>query len=269
MARLITCPSGLSGRVRGFKAKEANILADRAALKRGLTYDNILSGCWLETADTGCYSWQKSGVPIDWAKALVCDRFWALLMIRAETYGDLYEFDVPCRKENCQKPIEWEVLTSDLPFKALPQSSREQLLAGENKFKTTLDDGKLCWFSLQTGAGEAAASQAMQDNRTEAMVAALATRIISIEGLEPQLELVGASEKARERALEKAKRKYLDDLEMREVLRLVELFEESDGGVETDLEVECQNCFALQKVGLPFGVDFFLPRARKSAKSQG
>ena len=32
---IITCPSGLSGEVRGWKVKEANMLADRAAMRKG------------------------------------------------------------------------------------------------------------------------------------------------------------------------------------------------------------------------------------------
>ena len=49
MPTVITCPSGLSGEIRGLKGKEGKLLADRASAKSGVTFDRILAGCWLAT----------------------------------------------------------------------------------------------------------------------------------------------------------------------------------------------------------------------------
>ena len=51
----IVCPSGLAGEVRGLRGKEGKLLADRAAARAGATFDQILAGCWLATADPGVY----------------------------------------------------------------------------------------------------------------------------------------------------------------------------------------------------------------------
>ncbi len=42
MADVITCPSGLSGRVRGMKVREERVLADRKLAKSGGQIDELL-----------------------------------------------------------------------------------------------------------------------------------------------------------------------------------------------------------------------------------
>jgi hypothetical protein len=86
MSEVITCPSGLTGRVRGMKVREERILSeDRKLAKAGGQVDELLSACWEETADAGPYDFEDS--KIDWGKVLQGDRFYALLQIRALTYG--------------------------------------------------------------------------------------------------------------------------------------------------------------------------------------
>jgi len=82
MSDVITCPSGLSGRIRGLKVREERILADRKLAKAGAQLDELLMSCWLETLDPGPYE-----EPLDWSKVLQGDRFFVLLMIRVLYYG--------------------------------------------------------------------------------------------------------------------------------------------------------------------------------------
>ena len=53
MSHVITCPSGLTGRVRGMKVREERILADRKLAKSGGQVDELLGACWEETLDPG------------------------------------------------------------------------------------------------------------------------------------------------------------------------------------------------------------------------
>lgn len=53
MADAITCPSGLSGRIRGMKVREERVLADRKLAKSGGQIDELLNACWEETLDVG------------------------------------------------------------------------------------------------------------------------------------------------------------------------------------------------------------------------
>lgn len=131
MSEIITCPSGLSGRIRGMKVREERVLADRRLAKSGGQVDELLAACWEETLDAGPYDFGEK--PIDWGVVLQGDRFFALLQIRALTYGPTYAFAVNCQSEACRARIEWEMDLAELPCRPLSEESRTALLAG-NRF---------------------------------------------------------------------------------------------------------------------------------------
>ncbi len=95
MAEIITCPSGLSGRLRGMKVREEKILVDRKLAKSGTQLDELLGACWEETLDAGPYTFE--GPRPDWGVVLQGDRFYALLQLRANTYGADNSFAETCR----------------------------------------------------------------------------------------------------------------------------------------------------------------------------
>ena len=100
MAEIITCPTGLTGRIRGMKVREERILSDRKLAKSGGQVDELLAACWKETVDAGPYDFGEKD--IDWGQVLQGDRFYALLRVRALTYGAEYAFAVSCQSEACR-----------------------------------------------------------------------------------------------------------------------------------------------------------------------
>ena len=138
MADVITCPSGLQGRVRGMKVREERVLADRKLAKSGGQVDELLAACWEETLDPGPYALAE-GAKLDLGKVLQGDRFFALLMVRALTYGPEYAFGVSCRNDNCRARIDWEIDLTKLPVRKLSEESRVAFVGG-NRFETTLPD---------------------------------------------------------------------------------------------------------------------------------
>lgn len=251
----ITCPSGLIGEVRGFKVKEANLLADRMALKKGTALDGVLAGCWTRTVEPGPYAFLASanddlGARVDWQKVLLCDRFFALVQIRCATYGPEYTFKVQCQGDACREPIDWELKLTDLEFKELPEASREAIRAGTNKFPLALPDGKQAYFRLQTGASEAQAAQLSRSMQSRAVGAAIATRLVEIDGVDPN-----------------RRNRYIDELDLGDLRTILDQLDEADGGLNTTIEIECYTCGMLQEVELPFGRDFFLPRATKKSRT--
>lgn len=56
MADVVTCPSGLTGRIRGMKVREDRVLADRKLAKSGGQIDELLSACGEETLDARPYT---------------------------------------------------------------------------------------------------------------------------------------------------------------------------------------------------------------------
>ena len=107
MSEIINCPSGLTGRIRGMKVREERILSDRKLAKSGGQVDELLAACWEETLDAGPYDFGDK--VIDWGQVLQGDRFFALLQIRALTYGPEYAFAVNCGSDGCRTRIEWEI----------------------------------------------------------------------------------------------------------------------------------------------------------------
>ncbi len=248
MAMTITCPSGLTGEIRGLKGKEGKLLADRNAARLGSTFEKLLAGCWMQTVDAGIY--ETASAALDWSRVLVADRFYALLQIRSLTFGDEYAFSMQCRHASCREKFEWELNLSQLPVRTLSEEAKVSFKNG-NRFEAKLpNDGRRVWFKLMTGADEAKASQALKNSRDGALLTALSLRIVEIENV-----------------AEKDRRAFLDDMEMADAAALLDTFDSVDGGVETTLDVECPHCLGLQEVELPFEKGFFLPRAKEKPTS--
>lgn len=243
MSDTITCPSGLTGRIRGMKAREERILADRKLARSGGQIEQILAACWEETIDPGPYDFGEQ--TIDWSKVLQGDRFYALLQIRILSYGAEYAFAVSCENRSCRARIEWELNLNDLPARALSDESQASFLAG-NRFETTLPDAnRRVTFRLLTGADEHRMVSLRKAASDRPITTMLAFRLDSIDGVEPR-------DKAR----------FIEDLAMSDVAFLLGEFDRVDCGIDTEIQVECPECLSVQTVELPFERGFFLPTKR-------
>lgn len=249
MSNVITCPSGLTGRIRGMKVREERIITDRKLAKSGGQMDHLLAACWEETHEPGPYALAEGG-KLDFGKVLQGDRFFALLQVRILTYGPEYAFAVNCRNMGCRGRIEWELDLNDLKVRQLSDESRAAFSSG-NRFETRLPDaGKRAWFRLLTGDDERKLPGIQRAAPDKAFSAGIAYRLVEIEGVETR-----------------DKRRFVEDLSMRDADFLVSEFDRVSCGVDTTIEIECQDCFATQEVELPFDVGFFLPGKRKAKTS--
>ncbi|MFZ5446554.1 MAG: hypothetical protein ACOZQL_41585 [Myxococcota bacterium] len=245
MTDRIRTPSSLTGRIRGLRVREERALADRKLARTGGQLEELLTSCWQETIDTGPYSFGDRQV--DWGAVLQGDRFFALLMIRALTYGPQYAFGISCR--HCRARVEWEVDLTKLPVRPLSPESRAAFMAG-NRFETTLPDaGKRVWFKLLTGDDERKLPALQRADPDRLLSSVLAYRVLEVEGVDP-----------------KDKRAFLEDLTLRDADFLVDEFDRVDCGVDTTIEVECAECREVQDVDLPFDSAFFLPGKERTAR---
>ena len=227
------------------KVREERVLADRSLAKAGSQLEELLASCWETTVEPGPYDFH--GRPIEWSSVLQGDRFFALLNIRALTYGPDYDFAVSCG--NCRARIEWEVELTKLPARALSSESRSAFIAG-NRFETSLADaGKRVWFKRLTGDDERKLP-ALQHAAPDRLLSSVLTyRVLEVEGIDP-----------------KDKRSFLEDLTLRDADFLVDEFDRVDCGVDTTIEVECPECREVQDVDLPFDSAFFLPGKERTAR---
>jgi len=245
MSNTVTCPSGLVGRIRGMKAREERILADRKLARSGAQLEQILAACWEETLDAGPYDFGDQ--PTDWGKVLQGDRFFAMLQIRVLSYGPEYAFSVPCENRGCRARIEWELDLRELPVKTLSDESRAAFVAS-NRFETTLPDAnRKVAFRLLTGSDERRMAALRRAAGERPITTLLGYRLETIDGVEPR-----------------DKQKFIEELAMADVTYLLGEFDRVDCGVETEIEVECPECFGTTRIELPFEKGFFLPERRRT-----
>lgn len=233
--KLIQCPSGLSGHVRGLKGKEAAIFTDKVAMKSGQFLDRILKACWEETLEPGPYQMGKDGKPT-WSEVLSGDRLFLFLRVRAETLGEIYEAQIKCPE--CGKRIQKEVNLLELELKTLSPEDMEGFVNG-NVLTGELPDGKEFTFRLATGQDELRAAKLGED---ASMSQILATRITGVEG-------------------ESSVRAYLDEAPLPYLFAVLAEMQRRDCGVDTGIQFECK-CGEAGKIDLPFGRGFLVPEQR-------
>jgi hypothetical protein len=246
MSAIIDLPSGAKVEIRGLKGKEAKTLSDKDALKSGVFLERILNSCMLSVVDPSPYTIPAGG-QFDWANALVGDRFYGLLMLRVLTFGEDFLFKVQCSEEMCRERFDYQInLVEDLPVRRLSDADRAAFAAG-NVFETADANGKMIKYRLPTGKDEVVSAKVAQfDN---AFIQSMLQRIVEIEG-------------------EPIPRKYLEDCEFGDLLKLLDVFDVHNCGVETDIEIECPCCKAIQDIKLPFARGFLVPtRAKTPLKS--
>lgn len=253
--RKVDAPSGLKGLVRGMKGKEANVLADKTLARRLGTFDKILEACWMETDDGGPLTdvyLKPDGSP-DWGKVLLGDRMFVLLQIRMASpkLGTEYSFKHKC--SSCDESFEWGLnLEKDLRIEKFKPEALEQYREG-NRFEAEMpDDGKKFWFKLSNGDSEKQAAKRIKKKKDELVTVSLSERIIEIEGI--------GTKKADIRA-------YLEEAD--DLYEIIDIMDEADAGVVTDIEVECAECGNEDLVRLPFVGDFWISQRRRRKRAAG
>lgn len=243
----VKCPSGMTGRIRGLKGREFRMLGNKRDIRSGDTFDKILTSCWLGVEEPGPYDTEKGNAP-DWSKVLVADRFYILIQMRVTTFpGEPYTFGLSCADaDDCGKKFEWDLPLDELTSEPIPKDVLRKMEAG--KPLTTEIAGRLVTFALPTGATEKKSAKFIKRDEID-MVGILATRLVEVKGLE-----------------KKEWDAWLDDLDFVELRDFLAVLDESDGGVDTEIDIRCPHCGYEWKLDLPFGKAFFMPPKKKATK---
>lgn len=236
------CPSGLTVTLRGLKGQEINLFANKTEVQQRRIGNDLLKNCVLSVDDPGpMYPGLDSSKP-DWSRVVVADRFWIYLQMRVATYKDDYIFRYQCGHAPCRKTFEWGLKLSALGQKPLPEETVSTFLAG-NRFGPVRCDGKDVVFQLVTGAVEEKGITLQDADPDEASTVGIANRIVSVDGQDGRT----------------AVHEWVKDLGMLDLLDLTDVLDHHDGGVETNIDIQCPKCGTIQEVELPLGVDFWTP----------
>lgn len=247
----VKLPSGLSGTIRKLSVKEGKLFSDRAKSRDGTLFTSILKACWTSTSDPGPYAVNDGANP-DWTKVLAGDRLYAVIRVRCASFGSEYTFRVQCSNEACRHPYDWSLNLDELEIKHLSDEAKSTFLAG-NKFEVALpEDGRRVTFRLTTGADEELAAKVFRGAKEDLLFKALNFRILEIEDVE-----------------EKAKRRFIEDMSLSDATSLLQMMDEMDCGVETEIQVECPECYGVDDIRLPLGTTFYFPKMKKATSSLG
>lgn len=238
MGEHIVCPSGLAGEIRGLKTKDADVLAASKGKKKAEAINQILTSCWETTSDPGPYAF--TGTPI-WDQTLQGDRQYILLQVRKATHGAEYEFRAQCPQDACKARFDWVLKLDELPIREMHDEDRDQFRK-ENKFEAVAGNGQKVWYRLPCGEDEKRAAKLQSQHRDSLVTLALRMRIVEVDGLDVSKI-----------------RSFVNELELRHATELLEDFQAHDCGVDTEVEVECPDCYSLFDVDLPFDQNFFFP----------
>lgn len=239
----VTCPSGLSCRIRGLKVGDQRVLADKRLSKSGEVVDALLRACVLEVTEPGPYRFPASAPR--WDEVLVGDRVYLFTRLGVATHGPHYDFKATCPE--CSRRFPYRInVEEDLRVQALPEASRA-IIAGDGIFETDLD-GERIRFRLMTGADERKLAQLMRGAGNEQLATTLSFRILDAGGREGR-----------------EKKTWLEDLGFADLGRLLAAFDEADCGVDTDLTIECPECSSEIEIAVPFGPEFLVRKAAKKA----
>jgi hypothetical protein len=169
-------------------------------------------------------------------------------MLRAISYhgeGD-YDFDVKCE---CGATVKWTInLHKDLPVRKITPEA-DQMFRSKKSWTVTVQ-GKKVNFRIGVAKDQILANKLKQTHKDKPTEIGLSLRIVDIEGVD------------RAKLLD-----WISDLTAGEADVLQEAFDAIEPGVETDIEVQCQECRQEFTVALPFG-QFFLRRRSKASEEE-
>lgn len=240
----IPCPSGLVVEARKLKTREANILADAQANRKGVQFDQLLASVTESVTEPGPYE-LKDG-KLNWADVLVGDRMYAQMRVRAETFGAEYGFNVPC--PSCHESVPWEVDLNEVPVQALESDDLSTYLAG-NKFVAAMATGYKYTYRLLTGRTSRQAAEAVKGKPQGRITAAVGARVTFIED-ENGAEVLNRN-------------KHIDELDLLDLQELVAAMDSHDCGIETSIDITCPHCGAVSGVELPFDRrEYWAPRLK-------
>ncbi len=161
-------------------------------------------------------------------------------MARIFTRGKDYDFEVVCPNIMCKEKFEYNVDLSSLPIVDLPLESAELYAAG-NRFSTKLNNGDTVFWSLPNGRMQRRMDQYMKQYG-QGLATIYGSRLRGIEGREKEnINFI----------------QYMGDLDIDDFDLLTLSMEDADCGVDTSVEVECEECGTTQELEIGFGKDFF------------
>ena len=155
------------------------------------------------------------------------DRLFCMVKIRQETYGDIVEYEHAC---GCKHVNYGEVDLSRLPFKERPEGDEFTIEIGGKKVTFTWLDGRK--------------EKILSKEKNDVITVGMMLRIKEVEGVHPN-----------------GVRVWLKDLPAAERMKLRNAMSETDCGIQTLVEIDCEGCGRPNRFRVEGQSSFFFPNA--------
>lgn len=235
----IECPSGLSGTIRPMRVSDMDVFMDRSLRRKaGAAVENELAKrVWVETINRGPYAFDGSVPPWN-GDILVGDRFYTVIQSRIAGRGPQYDFDHQC--PNCTDTFPWGISLDDLPILRLSEDSLRNFENG-NRFTTDLERANttVTW-SLPTGRVQRRADQ-LTKRHGKGLAIIYAARLIDVPNINPGHFV-----------------QWMQGLDIGDFEDLVASMENADCGLDTAIEIACEDCGFISREEVALGRNFFM-----------
>jgi hypothetical protein len=220
--------------LRELTGAEEDLLASKqmSAFKK---YNELLVRCTVRigtVTDRGQISAVVKNLPIG-------DRLFLLFAIRRVSIGDEYTFNEACPNTACAKNERYTVKLSELDIKKMPDPKKRI-------YDATLPSGATARFRISTGVDEERAMGTESKVEDAALSKGILMRLELLNGAPPELQAV-------------------KDMKWRDRAALREEWNKVEGGVDTEVEMNCPACGHFFKKDIEVTPSFFFPSVTSTA----
>ena len=257
----IECGSGLKFQARKWKLSDRKVLLNQKIAKQGRMLTEMLKVADLGLIDPGPYtdSVFQTGKPVPWDHVLVADIMSALIKLRA-CNSPTIEFHAPCENEQCSssKPMDVTIDVREIEIAPPSQTGLEHIRSGV-PFTSTIhtDEGSVpLKLRLLKGSDLSTMRKYYDQDALEGLDAQTILHIAEVQL--PNGDVL-------ERFVDIYKWYQDQSFEFNE--SLLEALAPHGGKVDPVVDFECPTCGHNNRVEVPFGPTFFIPRKNKPGSS--
>jgi len=222
--------------IKAMTAREEDILTSRALLKKGTVISELIKSCIVNRA-------------IDPLSLLSGDRNALMVAIRITGYGPDYNVELECGECGVKSPHAFDLAA--LPLQRL---EIEPVQPGTNLFEFELPySKKKVRFKFMTGRDE---EEIMVMNEKQKKLALGTESNVTTNLLYSLVSVDGVSDRAKIAA-------FVKNMPARDSLALREYIKDNEPGIVMRQDTTCESCGHTEEVGMPLGVTFLWPQARR------
>jgi len=218
-------PSGAEIEIREMTGAEEELLTNQRLIRSGDAVNSVLANCILRIGEN------NDVTPKDVLDMLSGDRLFALVKLRQVSLGDEVELDLVCPDVACRAKNRVTVNIDDLPV--TPYGEEREFVFGLPA------SGAKVRFGYLDGHKEKRLAQLQEPSISSAML----IRIIDIDGNPPS-------------------KKALAEMSMRDRSSLRSDMLSVDGGIDTNIECDCDSCGTRIRTRLEAEPSFLFPGVR-------